>query len=158
MMERWSPFTEVERMWGEFDRLFNEAFGRTRPLLLRGWTYRPAMDLYDTGEAVVVKVAVPGGRPDDFEVSIEQNALSIRGRYGYQLSEDEAKSVTWYRREIGTGEFAETITLPAPVDAEHAQASFADGILTLTLPKAEQARVRRIPVQAHQALASSLKS
>jgi HSP20 family protein len=157
MMERWSPFTEMERVWSEFDRLFNEAFGRTRSLVARPWAYRPAADIYDTGEAIVVRVAVPGASPDDFEVSIEQNALSIRGRYGYQLSEDEAKKATWYRREIGTGEFAETFTLPAPVDAEHAQASVADGVLTLTLPKAEQARVRRIPVQAHQALASSLR-
>lgn len=99
---------------------------------------------------------MPGANPEDIEVSIEQNALTIRGRYGYQLSEDEAKKVTWYRREIGMGEFAETFTLPAPVDADHAEASFADGILTLTLPKAEQARIKRIPVQAHKALAGSL--
>jgi HSP20 family protein len=156
MLERWSPFAEMERMWNELDRVFNEAFGRTRPSLARPWTYRPATDIYDTGDALVVKVAVPGANPEDIEVSIEQNALTIRGRYGYQLSEDEAKKAAWYRREIGMGEFAETFTLPAPVDADHAQASFADGILTLTLPKAEQARIKRIPVQAHKALAGSL--
>ncbi len=157
MMERWSPFTEMERMWSELDRIFTEAFGRTRPLVARPWPYRPATDIYDTGEAVVVKIAVPGASPENLEVSIEQNTLTIRGRCGYQLSEDEAKKLTWYRREIGTGEFAETFTLPEPVDAEHAQASFADGILTLTLPKVEQARIKRIPVQAHKALAGSLK-
>jgi len=157
MLERWNPVADMERLWNEMDRIFEEAFGRTaRPLASRVLSYRPATDIYDTGEALVVKVAVPGAKPEDLEVSFEQNTLTIRGHYGYHLSEDEAKKVTWYRREIGTGQFAESFTLPVPVDTEHAEATFADGILTLTLPKAEQARIKRIPVHAPQALASSL--
>jgi len=157
MMERWSPIAEFERLWSEMDRLMSEAFGRTaRPFFARTFAARPAIDLYDTGEALVVKVAVPGARPEDLEVSIEQNALTIRGRYGYVLDEETAEHATWYRREIGYGEFSETLTLPAPVDAEGAQAQVEHGILTLTLPKTTEARVKRIPVQQPKALAGSL--
>ncbi len=73
-------------------------------------------------------------------------AVRVRGA----AAEEEAKKATWYRREIGTGQFAESIVLPAPVDAEHAQATVENGIVTLTFPKAEQARVKRITVQAGQ--------
>jgi len=157
MMERWSPIAEFERLWNEMDRLMSEAFSRTaRPILARAFTFRPAIDLYDTGEALVVKVAVPGAKPEDLEVSIEQNALTIRGRCGYVLDEETAKHATWYRREIGYGEFSETLTLPVPVDAEAAQAQVEHGILTLTLPKTSEARVKRIPVQQPKALASSV--
>ncbi len=157
MVERWSPIAEFERFWNEMDRVMSEAFGRTaRPFLARAFTARPAMDLFDTGEALVVKVAVPGAKPEDIEISIDQNTLTIRSHYGYLLDEETAKHATWYRREIGYGEFSETLTLPAPVDADAAQAQIEHGILTLTLPKTSEARVKRIPVQQPKALATSV--
>jgi len=148
MLERWSPLAELDRIVSEMNRLLGETIERGRPLP-RAFVSRPATDVYDTPEAVVIKLAVPGARPDDLEVTLEQNTVTIRGRYGYALGEEEKKA-TWYRREIGTGQFAESIVLPAPVDAEHAQATVENGIITLTFPKAEQARVKRIAVQAGQ--------
>lgn len=149
MLERWSPLAELDRIVSEMNQLFGETIERGR-LLPRAFVSRPATDVYDTPEAVVIKLAVPGARPDDLEVTLEQNTVTIRGRYGYALGEEEAKKATWYRREIGTGQFAESIVLPAPVDAEQAQATVENGIITLTFPKAEQARVKRIAVQAGQ--------
>ncbi|MCM8747557.1 Hsp20/alpha crystallin family protein [Thermomicrobiaceae bacterium CFH 74404] len=149
MLERWSPLTELDRIVNEMNRLLGETIERGR-MLPRALVSRPATDVYDTPEAIVIKLAVPGARPDDLEVTLEQNTVTVRGRYGYALSEEEAKRATWYRREIGTGQFAESIVLPAPVDAEHAQATVENGIVTLTFPKAEQARVKRIAVQAGQ--------
>lgn len=156
MMERWSPIAEFERLWNEMDRLMSETFARTaRPILSRAFTFRPAVDLYDTGDALVVKVAVPGAKPEDLEVSIEQNTLTIRGRCGYTLDEETAKHATWYRREIGSAEFSETLTLPVPINADEAQAHVEHGILTLTLPKTTEARVKRIAVQQPKALAGA---
>ena len=146
MMQRWNPLGDFERAWGEMDRLLNDSFVRTRSL--PRFSFRPAIDLYDQGDELVFKAVLPGARPEDIELSVEQNALTIRGRFGYTLGEDQAKSATWYRREIGAGEFAETISLPVQVDSGRAEANFTDGILTLRIPKAEQARVRRIPVKA----------
>jgi len=147
MVERWSPVAELERLISDMSRLLGEVPERGR-LLPRAFAWRPATDIYDVPEAIVIKLAVPGARPDDLEVTLEQNTVTIRGRSGYTLSEDEAQKVTWYRREIGTGQFAESITLPVPVDIEHAQATVENGIVTLTFPKAEQARVKRISVHA----------
>lgn len=147
MLERWSPAAELERMMSEMNRLMSEVF--ERPLVrARILAWRPATDVYETGEALIVRLAVPGARPEDLEVTVEQNALTVRGRYGYQLSEEEAKHATWYRREIGSGEFTESITLPVPVNMEQAKATVENGLVTLTFPKAEEARVKRIPIQA----------
>ncbi len=147
MLQRWSPFTDIDRVWDEMDRLLGEGFPRVRPSG-RGGSFRPAMDLYDKGEELIFKAVIPGARPEDIELSVEQNTLTIRGRFGYAMTPEESKDLTWYRREIGAGQFAESITLPMPVDSEHAEAHFEDGILTLKLPKAEMARTRRIPVKS----------
>jgi len=145
MMQRWNPVGDFDRVWGEMDRLLNDSLTRTRTS--PRFSFRPAMDLYDQGDEIVFKAVLPGATPENIELAVEQNTLTIRGKFGYTLSEDEAKGVHWYRREIGTGEFAETIVLPAQVDSERAEARFADGILTLRIPKASQARARRIPVK-----------
>ncbi|GBD19360.1 Spore protein SP21 [bacterium HR27] len=146
MLERWNPVAEAERMLSEMNRLMSEVL--ERPLIrARALAWRPATDVYETGDALVIRLAVPGAKPEDLEVTVEQNVVTIRGKYGYRLSEDEAKQATWYRREIATGEFAESITLPMPVNLEGAKATVENGIGTLTFPKAEEARVKRIPVQ-----------
>lgn len=151
MVQRWNPMNEFERVWDEMDRMLSEGINRSR-LSPRSWMTRPAIDLFDTGEELVFKALLPGARPEDIDLTIEQNTLTIKGRYGHVLSDDQAKNATWYRREIAAGQFAESFTLPVAVDAERAEASFQDGILTLRLPKAEQARVRRISVQSPKAL------
>jgi len=146
MLERWNPVAEAERMLSEMNRLMSEVL--ERPLIrARALAWRPATDVYETADALVIRLAVPGAKPEDLEVTVEQNVVTIRGKYGYRLSEDEAKQATWYRREIATGEFAESITLPVPVNLEGAKATVENGIVTLTFPKAEEARVKRIPVQ-----------
>lgn len=151
MLQRWNPVNEIERMWDEMDRVLTDSFVRPRTAA-RAWTFRPAIDVYDSGEQVVVRAILPGATSEDIDLTIEQNTLTLRGRFGHTASDESHSDVTWYRREIGSGQFAESFTLPVPVDAENATASFENGILTLTLPKAEQARTRRIPVQAPQAL------
>ena len=146
MMQRWNPLGDFDRVWGEMDRLLNDSLTRTRTA--PRFSFRPAMDLYEQGDEVVFKTVLPGAKPENIELVIEQTTLTICGQFGYTLGEDEAKGATWYRRQIGFGDFAETITLPVAVDSEHAEAHFADGILTLRMPKADHARVRRIPVKS----------
>lgn len=154
MLERWNPVAEMNRVLQDMDRFLSETTGRT-PFGTRVWTYRPPIDLYDTGEQFVLRAVIPGATPDSIDISLEQATLTIRGAFGYAPSEGEARSVTWYRREIGQGQFAESFRLPVPVDADHVQATFENGILTLTMPKAEQAKAKRISVQAPHALTGS---
>jgi HSP20 family protein len=98
----------------------------------------------------VIKAVIPGARSEDLQLSLEQNVLTIQGSYGYQLPDEQARNITWYRQEIGQGQFAESISLPVPVNAEQIQATFEDGILTVRLPKAEQARTKSIPIRSGQ--------
>mgnify|MGYP002336025889 CR=1 FL=1 len=141
------PARDFERLLDEVDRIVADGIGHARAFSRRHGI-RPAMDLYDTGAELVVKVLIPGAAPEDINVSIEKDAVTLQGHYGYALDEDEAERVVWYRREIGPGHFAEAIPLPVEVEADRAAAVFADGILTLTMPKVAQARTRRVPVRS----------
>jgi HSP20 family protein len=150
MLNRIQPRRDIDRLLDEVDRIVEDGIGHARAFSRR-YGIRPAMDLYDTGAELVVKALIPGAQPDDINVAIEKSSVTLQGHYGYALDEDEAERVVWYRREIGPGHFAEAIPLPVEVEAERATAVFADGILTLTLPKTAQARSRRVPVRGRTA-------
>jgi HSP20 family protein len=145
MFNRLRPPRDIDRLLDDVDRLITEgvAYART---FSRRYGSRPAIDLYDTGTELVVKALVPGARTDEIGVAIEKNALTLQGHYGYSLSEDEDQGLVWHRRDIVSGRFAETVTLPVEVETEQARATFADGVLTLVLPKVPGARTKRIPV------------
>lgn len=147
MLERWSPMAELDRMLDEVDRRLGETIGRSRVLPRIRLSSRPAVDLYDTGDALILKAELPGAAPADIDIALERNTVTLRGRTGYAMSEEEARRLTWYRREITTGSFIEVVDLPVAVDADAAVATFDNGMLTLTLPKAEQVRVRHIAVR-----------
>ncbi len=153
MVTRWTPLFDVDRMFDEMDRMVTDRVGHNRGVS-RNRGYRPAMDMYDAGEHIVIRALIPGARPDDLDISMEQNTLTLRGTLGYRVDDEQARSVTWYQREIGFTEWVESIQLPTPVDADQAEADFENGILTLSLPKAEQARIKRIPVHSHHELQS----
>ena len=131
------------------NRLLSDTASRVRSLPPQLSGFRPLIDVYDTGQEVVVRALLPSATPEDIDSSLEHNTLTLRGHYQPTLSPETAKQVTWYRREIGSGEFTERITLPMPVDAEQASAVFEYGVLTLTLPKTAKERARWIPVRGH---------
>ncbi|RME39913.1 MAG: Hsp20/alpha crystallin family protein [Planctomycetota bacterium] len=126
---------EMDRMFEEFDR-----FGLS-PLLRRG--VYPAVNLWDEGEAIGVEAELPGVSRDDLEIFAAGNELTIKGRR--KAPEDE--QATYYRQERGTGEFTRTITLPCEVDADKIDATLCNGVLTLRLTKAEEAKPRQIEVK-----------
>jgi HSP20 family protein len=146
MFSRLRPSRDIDRLLDDVDRLVTEGVAYARTLSQR-YGSRPAIDLYDTGTELVIKALVPGANPDEIGVAIEKNTLTLQGNYGYSLSADEDQGLVWYRREIVPGHFAETVSLPVEIEAEQAKATFANGILTLVMPKVAAARTRRIPVQ-----------
>jgi HSP20 family protein len=145
MFNRLHAPRDIDRLLDDVDRLVTEGVAYARTLSRRSGS-RPAIDLYDTGTELVVKALVPGARPDELGVAIEKNTLTLQGHYGYALSQDEDQGLMWHRREIASGRFAETVTLPVEVETEQATATFADGVLTLVIPKVSAARTKRIPV------------
>ncbi|AEB10791.1 Hsp20/alpha crystallin family protein [Marinithermus hydrothermalis] len=138
----WDPFNLID----EVNRLFDEAFGEPmRAGTLAG--YAAPADLYETDEALILEMAVPGINPDDIEVSIEGNKLMIRGEAG---PASDASVRRYYLQELAHGSFARAFTLPVEINADEAKAEFKNGILKLTLPKVAEARAKRVPIQVSQ--------
>jgi len=134
-----SPYGRLWSLQRAVDRLFDDAFYRA------GETEegRPALDMFETEDAVVVKAAVPGFGPDDIDVSITGNTLTIKG----QLSaEQEKEEHNYIFRERHMASFSRALTLPHEVGAE-ATAQFENGVLTLTLPKPEEVKPKTVQVK-----------
>jgi HSP20 family protein len=125
------------------DRLFDDAF--TRPLNIRdgGWT-SPAVDMYQTDDEVVVRVALPGFKADEVQINVTGDVLHLRGEMQQQ---EEKKERAWHIREQRWGSFERSIPLPTDVTADRAAADFENGILTITLPKAEEVKPKTITVK-----------
>ena len=143
-LTRWEPVREMMTLREAMDRLFDDAF--TRPLSGRdgGWS-TPAVDMYQTDNDVVVKAALPGFKADDVQINVTGDVLTIRGEMKH---EDEQKDKAWHIREHRWGSFERSISLPTDVVSEKAQADFDNGILTITLPKAEEVKPKTITVKA----------
>lgn len=140
---RWEPAREMMTLREAMDRLFDDAF--TRPLSLRdGWSV-PAIDMYQTDDEIVVKAALPGVKADEVQINITGEVLTLKGEMKY---EEEKEEKAWHIREQRYGSFERSIVLPTDVVADKAKADFENGILTITLPKAEEVKPRTITVKA----------
>jgi HSP20 family protein len=145
---RWEPFHDFMTLREAMDHLFEDSFVSPRR---RDWQAPVdgalALDMYETESAVVVKSSIPGVKPDDVEISVSGNTLSISGK---TKVEDEVKEEDYIRRERRYGAFSRSVRLPEGVDANKAEASFEDGVLTVTLPKVPEAKPKAIKVQSKE--------
>ena len=137
---RWDPFAERS-----IDRLFDEPF--VRPGF--GWiapagAANLAIDMYETKDDVVVKAALPGIKPDQVEVTITGDVLTIRGD---SKEENQVKEENYVRKERRFGSFSRCVTLPGGLKADKADAAFENGVLTLKIPKAEESKPKTIKVK-----------
>ena len=140
---RWEPAREMMSLRDAMDRLFDDAF--TRPLSGRdGWSV-PAVDMYQTDDEIVVKAALPGIKADEVQINITGEVLTLKGEV---KQEEEKKEKAWHIREQRYGSFERSVVLPTDVVADKAKAEFEDGILTITLPKADEVKPRTITVKA----------
>ncbi|HJX37430.1 MAG TPA: Hsp20/alpha crystallin family protein [Anaerolineae bacterium] len=143
---RWEPFRDFMTLREAMDRLFEESFvGPRRRELLPAAEGTLALDIYRTEDAAVVKTAVPGVKPDDLDITISGNMLTISGE---TREEDEVREENYLRRERRLGSFSRSVVLPEGLELDKAEASFEDGVLTLTIPKAPEAKPKVIKVQS----------
>lgn len=143
---RWEPYHELANLRQTVDRLFEDGFTwpyRLSPAFDQGLTL--AIDVYESENELGVKVPVPGVRPEELAVSVTDNTLTIKGE---TKVEEETERENYLRRECRHGAFARSLTLPAGLDTDKVEASLDDGILTLTIPKAEEAKSKVIKVKA----------
>jgi HSP20 family protein len=142
---RWDPWGEAMSLRDAMDSLLQESF--VRPWSgERGGSASLALDVEERGDDFVVTTPVPGIKPEDVELSVLGDTLRIRAERREERRE-EGEGQRWLLREQRYGAFERLVRLPSPVKADQANAEFRDGILTITLPKAEEARERRIPVR-----------
>ncbi len=143
-LTRWEPVREMMTLREAMDRLFDDAF--TRPLNLRdGDLSTPAIDMYQTDDEVVVKAAIPGFNADEVQINVTGDVLTLRGEMKH---EEEKKDKAWHIHEQRWGSVERSITLPTDVKADKASADFENGILTVTLPKAEEVKPKTRTVTA----------
>lgn len=138
----WNSPRRAASLAEDFDRLFDFAFPGTA-LRSQGWT--PALDLYENADGFTVTVELPGLKKEDVNLSVHENVLTVAGERKHQF---EGKEGQTFRSERAYGAFQRSVTLPAQVDATKVAASYKDGVLTVTLPKAEEAKPRQITVNA----------
>jgi len=136
------------RNWGplgifdEFNRLFGETLGDLGQTAVANVMVAP-VDLYETDEALVLEMAVPGLSAEEIDISLEGNKLTIRGEH--KAVEDQGVR-RYYLQEIPHGSFVRSFTLPVEINPDEVKAEFKKGVLRLTMPKAETARAKRIPI------------
>lgn len=127
----------------EMDRLFDQFWGSVTPSATYG-VWAPTLDIADKGDAIVVKVEVPGVDPKEISVSVDENVLSLTGEKKY---EKEEKDERHYRMERSMGTFTRSVQLPVPVDATNVTAVCKNGLLTIRLPKTRAIKGAAIPVK-----------
>jgi HSP20 family protein len=144
-VDRWEPFRNLVDIQGEVNRLFDAVVGRPAAgSVAQGRTWMPALDMHETKDDLVLKVELPGVREKDVAVSITGDLVTIKGERRW---EDQNKDEKFLHVERVHGQFERMIQLPMAVQADKVKAAYRDGMLEITLPKAEELKPREIKVE-----------
>ncbi len=144
-VSRWDPFRDLMTIQGELNRLFGKTYGDAETVERGRADWAPAMDVFETPDRYVVSVELPGIRPDDVEISVEESTLTIQGERKFT---SETSEENYHRVERRYGSFLRSLTLPPTADAERIEASFDQGLLRIEVPKKEEAKPKKISVKA----------
>ena len=136
-----NPFRDLDRLRGEIDRVFSDFGTETEPFFSRAY---PAVNLSEDADHLYVRAELPGVRPEDLDVSVVEGRLTIRGERKVAATESKAD---YHRREREGGIFRRVMRLPERVDPSRVSAGMKNGVLTVTLPKREESKPRKISVK-----------
>ena len=142
-LTRWDPFREMVSMRTALDRMFENALTTQEGWPQNAWNL--ALDVSEKEDEYTIKASIPGINPDDLNITYNNNMLTISGE---TKSEQEKEGERYHLRERRYGSFSRSISLPTSVKGDEIEASYDAGVLTLHIPKAEEARAKRIAVQS----------
>lgn len=150
---RYDPFRDLRTLQDEVNRLFstNLSHNYSDEGIGRG-AWNPSIDIFENKDHIVLEAELPGMNREDFDLSIENNVITLRGERRFEKKND---SDNYHRVERAYGSFTRSFTLPQTVDAEGAQAEYRNGVLRVTLPKREEVKARRIEISGEQGGAST---
>jgi HSP20 family protein len=138
MLTLWDPFAEIGRLHSS---LFGSAWRETEPV------FRPSVDIVEEEKAYLVKADLAGVKPEDIKIELKNNVLTVSGERKLEKKEEGENGYRRIEREYGS--FTRSFTLPETTEAEHIDASYKDGVLTVTIPKRAEAEPRQIKVETH---------
>ena len=142
-LSRWYPVREVATLQDRVNSLFQDFAGDGQTVTAAA--FAPAVDVYENGEKVVLKLDIPGIKEEDLDIRVENQTLSVRGERKF---ESEEKEENFHRIERRYGSFFRSFSLPTTVDTENVQAGYKDGVLKLELKKKASAQPRQIKIGA----------
>jgi HSP20 family protein len=145
---RWDPFREMTTVRNQFDRLFGAFEGRQE-------SWMPAVDVFDTKDAVVLKAELAGMNSDDIHIEVDDNVLTISGERKFEEKFEEGR---YYRVERRFGSFERSLALPQGVKPDDIVANYEEGVLEVRVPKAEEEKPRRIEVKAAKKTVEATKA
>jgi HSP20 family protein len=142
---RYDPFRDLRTLQDEVNRLFSTNLSRTfgDEGIARG-AWMPNVDIYENKDQIVLEAELPGMNREDFDLSIENNIITLRGERRFEKKDD---GDNYHRVERAYGTFTRSFTLPQTVSAEGATAEYKNGVLRVSLPKREEVKARRIEVK-----------
>lgn len=151
---KWEPFREMMSLRNAMDRLFEDSFVRPSRIWQDSGSELIPVDMYQTDNDVVVKASLPGFKPEEVDISISGDALTIKGEH---KEEQETKDENYFRKELRYGSFNRVLPLPVQIKSDKAEAQFENGVLTLTLPKAEEVKPKQIKIKPKAIIEGSKK-
>ncbi len=141
-LNKWEPFRDMLSLRADMDRLFKAFFGGIPEEKEGFWT--PVVDIEEDNDNIIVRAELPGMKKDEIRVSVHGSVLSVSGE---RKQESETKDKTFHRIERYYGKFIRNISLPSEVEANNVKASYKDGVLSITLPKPESKKPKKIEVE-----------
>lgn len=140
-LTQWTPFDRLATLRDEMNRLFDFSWPSRDTGLFSGWS--PALDVHDDKDNFFVTCELPGMKKEEIDLALHDGTLTISGERKHEREQKEGET---FRSERYFGKFQRSVTLPAPVDVRKVNATYKDGVLTVSLPKAEEAKPKQIAV------------
>ncbi len=151
VMQRWEPFGDIVSLRDAMDRLFEQSIVRPQRAAdaggMAGARLMP-VDVYENDSDYIIKAYVPGVKAEDVEISAERETVSIKAHVPGEVEKEEAKSYKWFAAELGYGDVVRVLTMPAAIDAAKIEAQVENGVLIVVVPKAEEAKPKKITVKS----------
>ena len=147
VLRKWDPFSDMQRMHQAMDRMWGGGYNQGGEPEMERWAV--PLDVIEQGEDILVEASLPGVSPEEIDVSIEDNLLTIKGSTN---SEEERNDGKYLIRERRFGAFHRSLRLPNTVDTDRAEPRYENGVLTIVLPKAESKKAKQLQVRTGKAI------